>query len=270
MAEERMIPKGYMTVGELAKRMKITVRTLQYYDKIGLFPPVGISEGGRRLYTDKDVVCLHQILSLKSLGFSLDEIKNHLLPLETPEDVAVILDEQARVIKSQVKELKASLKATELLKEEVLQMQSVDFSKYADIISSIRKNNESYWMIKHFDEKFLDHVRKRFGDIGSDLGIAKIQRDLQKQAILLGEQGVLPDSKEGQQLAKAFWKMIEDFTGGDMSLLPNMLNMAKQMEDWDDDWKILHEKSMAFIEPALGYYFEKTGHDPFKQEEEKR
>lgn len=72
MAKYRAIPDGYMTVGEVAKKMGITVRTLQYYDKEGLLPPSAESVGGRRLYTDKDLVTLHQILSLKSLGFSFD------------------------------------------------------------------------------------------------------------------------------------------------------------------------------------------------------
>ena len=54
--------------------MKVTVLTLQYYDKEGCSPSAE-SEGGRRLYTDKDLVLLHQILSLKSLGFSLKDIK---------------------------------------------------------------------------------------------------------------------------------------------------------------------------------------------------
>ena len=51
MTNERAIPEGYMTVGEVAKKMGVTVRTLQYYDKEGLFSPSGKSEGGRRLYT---------------------------------------------------------------------------------------------------------------------------------------------------------------------------------------------------------------------------
>ena len=76
MTNERAIPEGYMTVGEVAKKMGVTVRTLQYYDKEGLFSPSGKSEGGRRLYTDKDLVRLHQILSLKSLGFSLEDIRS--------------------------------------------------------------------------------------------------------------------------------------------------------------------------------------------------
>ena len=65
-----------MSVGELAKKMHTTVRTLQYYDKEKLLCPSSQSEGGRRLYTHKDMIKLHQIQSLKSLGFSLEEIKN--------------------------------------------------------------------------------------------------------------------------------------------------------------------------------------------------
>ena len=63
MAKYRAIPEGFMTVGELAKKMNVTVRTLQYYDKEGVLSPSAESEGGRRLYTDKDLVLLHQILS---------------------------------------------------------------------------------------------------------------------------------------------------------------------------------------------------------------
>ena len=39
MEKHRAIPKGYMTVGELAKKMGVTVRTLQHYDKEGFFSP---------------------------------------------------------------------------------------------------------------------------------------------------------------------------------------------------------------------------------------
>ena len=88
MTKYRAIPQGFMTVGEVAKKMGVTVRTLQYYDKEGLLSPSAESEGGRRLYTDKDLVMLHQIISLKSLGFSLDDIKERLISLETPADVA--------------------------------------------------------------------------------------------------------------------------------------------------------------------------------------
>lgn len=75
MEYDKKLPQDYMTVGEMAKKMGVTVRTLQYYDQQGLLSPSAESEGGRRLYTDRDMILLHQILSLKHLGFSLDAIK---------------------------------------------------------------------------------------------------------------------------------------------------------------------------------------------------
>lgn len=57
------------TIGEAAKLMRTTVRTLQYYDKKGLLKPSYFSNGGRRLYNAKDIIRLHQILSFKYLGF---------------------------------------------------------------------------------------------------------------------------------------------------------------------------------------------------------
>lgn len=127
MENQRAIPQGYMTTGEVAKRMGVTVRTLQHYDREGLLAPSCISEGGRRLYMNKDVVKLHQILSLKHLGFSLSDIKSRLISLDKPAEVADILTEQAAIVQKKIEALSESLNALETLREEVLRMQSVDF-----------------------------------------------------------------------------------------------------------------------------------------------
>ena len=117
MEKYRAIPKGYMTVGQLAGKMNTTVRTLQYYDKEGLLTPSAASEGGRRLYTDRDVIRLYQIMSLKSLGFSLEDIKKRLFSLDTPSDVADALTEQAEVLKQQITKLSETLNEIEMLRE---------------------------------------------------------------------------------------------------------------------------------------------------------
>ena len=162
MERYRAIPPGYMTVGEVAKKMDVTVRTLQHYDKEGLLSPSATSGGGRRLYTDKDIVKLHQILSLKHLGFSLDDIRDRLIPLDTPAGVAQVLSEQAAVVREKIASLTESLSRIEALKVEVLEMQSVDFKKYADIIINLEMKNDFYLLIKHFDSETLDHIRSRF------------------------------------------------------------------------------------------------------------
>ena len=155
MSKYRAIPNNFMTIGEVAKKMGVTVRTLQYYDKEGLLSPSKQSEGGRRLYSSKDLITLHQILSLKSLGFTLDDIKERLIKLETPKDVANALSVQANDIRSKIKNLQDSLKAIEQLKEEVLQMNTVNFKKYADIIVNLQMKNEFYPLIKRFDDNTL-------------------------------------------------------------------------------------------------------------------
>ena len=97
--------EDYLTIGELAQKMDVTVRTLQYYDREGLLKPAAISKGGRRLYSTKDIVKLHQILSFKYLGFSLVEIKTKLFNLDTPQEVAAILNQQKSVIQEQIANL---------------------------------------------------------------------------------------------------------------------------------------------------------------------
>ncbi|WP_256759486.1 MerR family transcriptional regulator [Cohnella sp. WQ 127256] len=71
--------KRHWKVGDLAKLTGLTVRTLRFYDQIGLFSPSGQTESGHRLYSESDLSRLHQILSLKELGLSLEEIKSTLI-----------------------------------------------------------------------------------------------------------------------------------------------------------------------------------------------
>ena len=264
MEKYRAIPEGYMTVGQVAKRMDVTVRTLQHYDKEGLLSPSAVSDGGRRLYTDKDLVKLHQILSLKHLGFSLDDIRDRLIPLDAPADVAQILSEQAAVIRDKIAALTESLSAIEALKAEVLEMQSVDFKKYADIIVNLEMKNEFYWLIKHFDSETLDHIRSRFD---KESGIAFLQKflHLQDEAIRLQEAGVPAEGQRGIQFAKAYWDLILEFTDGDASMLPKLMQMGESGE-LNQEWQQKQAKANMFIEPALGAYFSNLGIDPFQEE----
>lgn len=68
--------KGYYTTGEFAQKANVSIRTIRYYDKQNLLKPASMSESGYRLYTDSDFARLQKILSLKYLGFSLDEIRS--------------------------------------------------------------------------------------------------------------------------------------------------------------------------------------------------
>nr|WP_300850969.1 MerR family transcriptional regulator [uncultured Acetatifactor sp.] len=266
MDKNKAIPQGYMTVGEAAKKMDVTVRTLQHYDREGLLSPSAMSEGGRRLYTDKDMVKLHQILSLKHLGFSLDDIKNRLIPLDTPAEIAAVLAEQTAAVRQKIESLSESLRELEGLREEVLQMQSVNFKKYADIIVNLQMKNDFYWLIKHFDDQTLDHIRSRF-DKDSGKVFMDTFMQLQNEAIRLQNAGVPADSDDGQSFAKAYWDMITDFTGGDMSMLLKLIELG-QFEGMYPKWKEKQNLVKDYIGQALESYLSRSGVDLFQEDAE--
>ncbi|WP_230502679.1 MerR family transcriptional regulator [Sutcliffiella rhizosphaerae] len=67
-----------VTIGQFAKLVGSTVRTLRYYDKMGLLSPKKLNKNGRKVYTRLDWELFQQILILKHLGLSLNEIKEQL------------------------------------------------------------------------------------------------------------------------------------------------------------------------------------------------
>ena len=85
-----------MTVHEVSKLAGVSIRTLQYYDKIGLFHPTGYTDAGYRLYDDADLERLQHILLFRELEFSLKDIK---AIINSPDFDRSKLDEYSRQAK---------------------------------------------------------------------------------------------------------------------------------------------------------------------------
>lgn len=100
------------STGELAKLCNLSVRALQFYDSKGLLSPSGLSEGGRRLYTDRELTKLKLICFLKETGLSINAIKkiledhhqNKLLYTFLNNKLKDIEDEQ-KILKNQKEKL---------------------------------------------------------------------------------------------------------------------------------------------------------------------
>ncbi len=172
------------------------------------------------------------------------------------------MTKQSSTIQTQINTLTQSLQAIELLKNEIEQMQTVDFSKYADIIVNLQMGNKYYGLIKHFDDSMLDYCHKKFD---KDTGVAFINKFnfIVSKIEKCVENGIAPDSEQGQLIAKEFWQLITEFTGGDVSMLSQLMNFGNAQAD-NDMQNILN----AFIEPALGVYFENLGINPFEAKNE--
>ena len=258
MAEYRAIPPGFMTVGQLAKQMDVTVRTLQYYDREGVLAPSGQSEGGRRLYTYKDVVKLHQILSMKYLGFSLEDIKKRLPSINTPQEVAALLTQQAAGVNEKIKSLKETLKAIEKLQKEVLQIKEVNWEKYAGIITMLQAKSGAYGLVKYMDGQLFEELRDSRGENQHGIAI-NLFEDLGKKAAAVQKAGLAPESAEGQALAKFWWDNVMVITGGDASLLSRVFKMGEKIDD--NEWSKAFPVEKDFIGEALGIYLESIGYE---------
>ena len=263
MEKHRAIPEGYMTVGEVAKKTSTTVRTLQYYDKEGLLTPSAESEGGRRLYTHKDIVRLRQIQAIKYLGFTLDDIKSKLPRMNTPAEVSATLTGQAEGVREMIKSLKGVLKSLEKLNAEVVQMESVNWQKYAEIATMLHSKNPAYWIVKHVDDSIVSHAMEQFDN---EAGMQMNERYSQviKRMAKLQKDGHEPDSDMAVALAKDWWDYVMEVTKGKPEILAELIKMGKSLDnaEWFDGFAF----DKNYLEAALTTYFTNIGYNPFDME----
>jgi DNA-binding transcriptional MerR regulator len=76
-----------MHIGEVAERIGLSLRTIRYYEEVGLITPSARTQGGFRLYTEADATRLQLVKDMKPLGFSLDEMRDLLGVLDQLGDV---------------------------------------------------------------------------------------------------------------------------------------------------------------------------------------
>ena len=99
---------NFMTIGEVAKKFKISPRMLRYYDSIGLLPCLREEGNDYRLYDENAVVRLQQILVLRSLRISFKKI---VLVLEHPDSMTQVIGETLQEINIELESL-ASIRRT--------------------------------------------------------------------------------------------------------------------------------------------------------------
>lgn len=101
--------RQYITIGRLSARTGVHVETIRYYEKIGLMPDPGRSQGGQRLYDCKHETRLQFIRRRRELGFSLDDIRSLLGLNDNKPSCAKVYEMTANhleTIRQKIKDLK--------------------------------------------------------------------------------------------------------------------------------------------------------------------
>ncbi len=208
-----------MRIGRLAEQTGLSVRTLHYYDEIGLLKPSERTESGHRLYSKDDIIRLGQIVSMRALGLALEEIRTCLDdPSSTPQ--AVIANHRKR-LKEQLQAMEGLYKRLVQLEEFLEKAEEVSAAEFIQTIEGITMF-EKYYTKEQLEE--LANRREQIGDEGlrayeqewAEL-IAKAKAEMEK--------GSHPESEEVQNIARRWKQLIQAFTGGN----PEIANSLKTM-----------------------------------------
>lgn len=157
-----------MTVKKLAEKAHISVRTLHYYDEIGLLKPVMHTKQGFRAYGEADEARLKMILGFRELGFSLKKI-GELLTMTSAERDAII-EEQIEILEDQRQRIEnriALARGIQMLGSSGLQ--EMDMHNFDEQMNMARESMEENPLIQQFREKTKDYPQEKWENISREM-----------------------------------------------------------------------------------------------------
>lgn len=237
-------------VGELAERTGLTIRTLHHYDAIGLLSPSGRTESthgsGHRLYTASDVARLHQILCLKQLGFTLEQIAEYLL--RTDYDPRQVIRFHLERIRQQTDELTRLGSRLQALAETLDRADAVSAETFLETI-------EAMTMIeKYYTPEQLEQLKARKEHVG-DERIKQVEAEwprLMDEVRAAMAAGIPPSDPKAQELAKRWMKLVSEFTGGDPGIAKSLGKMYANEDN-------IHGMDVNAMRPMFEYIQKASG-----------
>lgn len=125
---------GYYSSGDFARMAQVSVRTIRFYDKQNILKPSYVTPAGARFYTDSDFVKLQQILLLKYLGFSLEEIKGMTIDNADHHFLHNSLSMQKKLIEDKIEQMQLVEQAINNTVEALEENQQIDWSQMLHLI----------------------------------------------------------------------------------------------------------------------------------------
>ncbi len=248
-------------VKEFAKLTDVTARTLHHYDTIGLLKPTIRQENGYRVYTEKDLLRLQQILALKFFGFDLPQIQKLLQRNQSLTDSfalqVTLLQEKAKIL----------TQAYTTLQNILATQHDIDAMEWEEIIESMKvyktmEHVEQNWVVKFLDQEELreyaalaQDLEQRFGkDYGHIVGL-QWQRVVDK---VKQHQTENPLSKAGEDVAHDCIRYVHDIYGKKYAHLSRIIWEKGFKGDKIDDPFAMTPEMIVWLDQAIdGYYGQK-------------
>jgi DNA-binding transcriptional MerR regulator len=212
-------------VGELAKQTGLSVRTLHYYDEIGLLSPSFRTDTGYRLYVAGDIARLQQIKSLRQLGLSLEEIRDCL---RRPDFSPL------RVVQHHIARLREQMDLQQQLCQRLEALAACLSSAEEVSVEQFLQTIEAMNMVeKYYTPEQMAELQERGRQLGEDK-IRQAETDWQEliaQVRTEKAKGTDPASEPVRRLAQRWRNLVNAFTGGNPEIEKSLQKMWHQEEN---------------------------------------
>jgi DNA-binding transcriptional MerR regulator len=256
-------------VSEFAAKTGVTVRTLHYYDRLGLLRPSGRTEAGHRLYGERDFARLQQIVTLKFIGLPLRQIKELLEGGEL--DLESTLRLQRRLLLEKRLQVEAAIAAIEEAERSIQSGDKYtperatpahsgdpdlkpDLAALKKIIEVMERQNSMEWTKKYYDEEAQAKIAER-GRAWTPEMQAKVEQDWKK---LIGEVEAAiaaktdPASDKARTLAQRWAELVRGFTGGDPGIQQGLNKLYADQQNWPQNFhKPFSDEVAEYIRKAM-------------------
>jgi DNA-binding transcriptional MerR regulator len=225
-------PQKLFQAREFASLTGVTVRTLHHYDRLGLLKPSRYTSAGYRLYTESDFARLEQIVALKFIGFSLNEIREILS--HDSIDLATALQRQREAMTEKRKRLDQAISAIQRAEYVLGVSREPGWELFAKIIEVINMQSDMNWSRQYYSEEAQKEIERRAATIPREV-IEQAQRDwvvLIKEIEPAVESGEDPASEKSQALASRWSELIRGFTGGNSEIQAGLNRMYEDRGNW--------------------------------------
>ena len=121
--------EGIISIGELAKKLEMSQRTIRYYEEIGLLNSIKRIEGGRRVYTEIDLRRLKLIKRLKIMGMTLSEMQELEAMWTIEKSNEKVLKRLLELLSNHLRRLDDRIADLDILRNEIMEYQERIHSK---------------------------------------------------------------------------------------------------------------------------------------------
>ena len=267
---------------QFAQKASVTVRTLRYYDKVGLLSPSQYTESGYRLYTNEDLLSLQNILALKFLGFSLEEIR--ALLRTGPKRLEEVLAQQKAMMEEKRTQLGIIIEAIEET-ERLLQTKRCNWESIARVIQVIQMGQQNeHWSAKYFTpeqqktmeelnrKSYSEEARQKLKTLHPNEWTEEDQKHIDEQYRFVKQElgrlvalGADPASAKAQNVARIKNELGFAFTQGDSDKADlgkwweGFDALPEEQKPFDMSLYTYTEEEQQLLDKALEIYRERQG-----------